>query len=140
MLVNHGIIIIAETICFTCVHSFPIISFVEALKLIHTCIECTYSLYPHIQLLAFEYNSYALAVFIVERRFVVISFWIPHISPFLVWSIWNKGEFVIRSYMVSTHIHLYLSFLIWRMWHIELTHMVIISVRYSHPACVPVRS
>ena len=39
---------------------------------------------------------------------------------------------MIKLYMVSTHIHLYMSFFIQSMCHRELTHMVIIPYVYQY--------
>ena len=52
-----------KTIQFTYVHYFPVISSVEVLGLIHTCIACVYYLYLNIKRLVYELNSYTLAVF-----------------------------------------------------------------------------
>ena len=90
LLVNIGIGMINETIWYTYVHSFSVISCVEAFKLIHMHVECMESFHPYIQRLVVESNSCALTVFIQERRFVVISCCVPHISPFLVRNIWYK--------------------------------------------------
>ena len=102
------------------------------------CVGCAYYSYSHIQRLVVELNSYVLTVLITEIRLVTISSCVPHISPLLIWILWNKGTYMIRSYTMSTRIQLYLSLPIWRMWHKELTHMVIISVCYSHPIYVPI--
>ena len=82
-------------------------------------------LYPYIQRLSVELNYNTLAVFIAERLFIMILYWVPNIPPLLLWFLWLKNIFKIRSYMVSTCIHLYLSFLIWSTWHRDLIHMII---------------
>ena len=138
MLINVGIGTIAETIWFPWVSLFTIISCVEVLNLINMCVKCTDSLYLHIWWLDVKINSYAHIVIILERRFVRISCWVWYISLRLIWSIWYKEAFTIRSYMVSTCIHLSLSFLIWHMWCWELAHIIIGLVRRSHPVCVTV--
>ena len=65
---------IAKTIRFPYVQYFPVISCVEELGSIHMCVECADSLYPYIQYLVIELNSYMLAVFITERRFAMILY------------------------------------------------------------------
>ena len=66
--------LIAKTTQFTYVHYFTFISQAEALILIHTCVGCADYLYSPIQRLVVELNSYTLAVFITEIRFVMILY------------------------------------------------------------------
>ena len=108
--------------------------------MIYTWVQCTYSSYSHIHRLVVELNSYDITVLITERSFAKNVCCVPYISSLTRYSIWNTGTSVIKLYMFSTHVYLGLSLLIWRMWHIELAHMVIILVRYSNPVCVPVHA
>ena len=62
---------------------FSIISCAEVLNLILVFLEVTDSLYPHIQCLVVELNSNTHTVFITYMCFVMISCWVPHISPSL---------------------------------------------------------
>ena len=119
---------------------FSLISCAEVLNLILDFLECTYSLYTHIQCLVVELNSNTLTLFITYMCFVMISCWVPHISSFRLWSILHKDTFVIRFYTLSTCIHLYVSFLIWNLWCRELTQNIIISVCHSHPVCVSIHA
>ena len=66
--------IFSKTIRFTYFHHFTVISCVEELGLIHTCVVCADYSYSHIQFLVFELNDYTLIVFITERRFVMILY------------------------------------------------------------------
>ena len=101
-------------------------------------IGCVDSFYFHIQRLVFDPNSYELTVITSEICFVTISCCVPHIYSFLIWSRWKKCIFVIILYMMSTCIHLYLTFLICLMRCREFTHMVIIAVCCYCPVCVPI--
>ena len=83
-----------------------------------------YSLYPHIKRLFVELNSYALTVFIAERLFFTVSYSVPHMPPFLIWSTWHKMTLVIRLYMVSTYIHLYCNYLYYVCGVESVTHIV----------------
>ena len=56
-----------------------------ALGLFHTCGVCMDSLYPYIQCLDVEFNSYLFALSIAERCLFVILYWVTNISPFLIW-------------------------------------------------------
>ena len=115
-----------------------VISCVEVLNLIHTCFECTNSLYMYIQRLVAELNSYELMVFIAEICFVTISCSVPHISPLLIWSIWHKISLVIISYMMSTRIHLYFHSLYDICGVDSVTNILGRSICHSHPVCVPI--
>ena len=129
-------IIISKTIRFPYVYYFNIISCVEALGLVHTYVGCTDSLYAYIQWLLVQLNSYTLTVYITERSFVVILYWVKNISPLLIWRICHTWTFKNRFHIVSTCIHVYISLLIWKMWHRKLTRIVTISYSCSHPVYV----
>ena len=65
---------------------FSIISCAEVLNLILDFLECTYSLYTHIQCLVVELNYYTLVVFMADRSFVMILFWVTNITiPYMVY-------------------------------------------------------
>ena len=119
---------------------FCVVSCIGSLNLIHTFVECTYYLYQKIQCLVFELNSYALTVFIAERRFVMILCSVPHLSPFLIWSMWNKRKFSIRSYIMSNHIHLHCQSLYVVCGVVSVTDIVGRSVRHPHPICVSIHA
>ena len=68
----------------------------------------------------------------------MILYWVENILTFLTWFIWHKCAFNIRLYIYITCIELYFPFLIWPMWLIWLTHMIILSYLIYHPVCVPV--
>ena len=110
-----------------------VIPYIEALNLMIMCFECMDLLYPHIQRLVVELISYALTDFITEICFVNFLCLVQHISPLYIWIIWHKRKFVIKYYMVSNHINLYLYLLIWRIWHRELAHNVRRSILHYCP-------
>ena len=70
---------ITKTIQVTYINYDTVISWIETLGLIHMCIGCTDYLYMYIQRLVVELNSYTLALFISERRFVMILYWVTNI-------------------------------------------------------------
>ena len=135
MLVNREIGIIAETIWFSYISYFSVIPRGESLNLIHTCIECMEYLYLYIQNLVVEPRYYVLTVFISDIFCQDIMLCPTYITiPYM--EIWHAGIVIIILYMVSTHIHLYLSFLIWRIWRRDLTHILIRLVHHYHPVLV----
>ena len=74
----------AETCRFSHISPFSIMSIVEALNLIFTCVEKMYSLYPYDQRLLIEINSYVLPE-VMEFDAVISFFMITHIELDIVY-------------------------------------------------------
>ena len=94
-MINRGIVIFSKIIWIPYYHYLPLISWVEVLKLIHTCIGCTNSLYMYIQTLVILSNSYVIPVFITENKLshFYVSFHICHHYNMLVpWRSLNGSQ------------------------------------------------
>ena len=85
---------ITKTIQVTYINYDTVISWIETLGLIHMCIGFTDYLYMYIKRLVFELNSYRIALFIAERRFVMILYWVTNVSPLILWRDCTNGHLI----------------------------------------------
>ena len=133
MLVNHGILVIAETIWFLYVYSF----------LSSHAFNCwTYvivALNAHIPYIC-TFNAWLLNLILMrlwclftERRSVAISCSVPHIT------LYQNRTFVTISYKFSTWNNLYYHYL-YGVCGVEIMEYIVgRSVFHYHHVCVPIR-